>query len=276
VIELVAYWEGRLTTKHLCETFGIGRQQASKDINDYLRDHGPKNLFYDGSAKGYRPTPKFNPRFISRSVNEYLQWLTSTEQSIKPEAPVALSAHGNLAHAIEVIHPARNTIGPELLAPIVEAIRASSVIETRYVSLANPKPETRRLGPHTLVFAGNRWHLRAYCCRNHDFRDFVLTRFRSAIALDLPAPKHRQHDDFWQEEVTIKLIPDTRLVPAQRKIIAHDYGMTRNMLAVRTRAALVSYVLKSFGLDPAKIEARPEAQQLMIKNLAEVERWLFY
>ena len=32
-IETLALWEGRLTTRHLCDTFGIGRQQASKDIN---------------------------------------------------------------------------------------------------------------------------------------------------------------------------------------------------------------------------------------------------
>ncbi len=39
-IETTALWEGRLTTRHLCETFGIGRQQASKDINNYLREVG--------------------------------------------------------------------------------------------------------------------------------------------------------------------------------------------------------------------------------------------
>jgi len=32
-IEIIALWEGRLTTNHLCDSFGIGRQQASKDIN---------------------------------------------------------------------------------------------------------------------------------------------------------------------------------------------------------------------------------------------------
>ncbi|EIW90048.1 hypothetical protein AGRI_02640 [Alishewanella agri BL06] len=35
LIEIVALWEGRLTTNHLCNSFGIARQQASKDINAY-------------------------------------------------------------------------------------------------------------------------------------------------------------------------------------------------------------------------------------------------
>ena len=51
-IEIIALWEGRLTTRHLCETFGIGRQQASKDINTYLRKVGPDNLVYDKYLKG--------------------------------------------------------------------------------------------------------------------------------------------------------------------------------------------------------------------------------
>ena len=38
LIEIVAQWEGRLTTNHLVNSFGIGRQQASKDINAYLRE----------------------------------------------------------------------------------------------------------------------------------------------------------------------------------------------------------------------------------------------
>lgn len=33
LIEIVAQWEGRLTTNHLMNSFGIGRQQASKDIS---------------------------------------------------------------------------------------------------------------------------------------------------------------------------------------------------------------------------------------------------
>ena len=36
LIETVAWWEGRLTTGHLIQSFGISRQQASKDINTYI------------------------------------------------------------------------------------------------------------------------------------------------------------------------------------------------------------------------------------------------
>ena len=40
LIEVMALWEGRLTTNHLMRAFGIGRQQASKDINPIWRITG--------------------------------------------------------------------------------------------------------------------------------------------------------------------------------------------------------------------------------------------
>ena len=52
LIEIVAYWEGRLTTNHLVNSFGIGRQQASRDINSYLKDIAPNNLIYNKHLKG--------------------------------------------------------------------------------------------------------------------------------------------------------------------------------------------------------------------------------
>jgi hypothetical protein len=39
LIETVARWEGRLTTVHLIQHFGISRQHASKDINTYISEH---------------------------------------------------------------------------------------------------------------------------------------------------------------------------------------------------------------------------------------------
>ena len=64
LIETVAWWEGRLTTNHLMQSFGISRQQASKDINSYINEHAPQNLEYDKHLKGYVPSKQFAPLFI--------------------------------------------------------------------------------------------------------------------------------------------------------------------------------------------------------------------
>ena len=50
-IELIALWEGRLTTRQLCDTFSIGRQQANKDLSSYRRGLTCGDLVYDAVAK---------------------------------------------------------------------------------------------------------------------------------------------------------------------------------------------------------------------------------
>ena len=77
-IETIALWEGRLTTRHLCDTFGIGRQQASKDINNYNREVGPHNLEYDKYLKGYKPTDQFTPVVTQGLADEYLHLMART------------------------------------------------------------------------------------------------------------------------------------------------------------------------------------------------------
>lgn len=80
LIETVAWWEGRLTTGHLMQSFGISRQQASKDINTYIAEHAPKNLTYDKHLKGYVPSLKFSPKFIDNSASAYLHLLSQSKE----------------------------------------------------------------------------------------------------------------------------------------------------------------------------------------------------
>ncbi|MBM7454229.1 hypothetical protein HNR62_000053 [Oceanisphaera litoralis] len=58
LIELLGYWEGRITSLNLPSFFQLGHQQASKDINQYLRLY-PDKLPYFASAKGYLPTAQY-------------------------------------------------------------------------------------------------------------------------------------------------------------------------------------------------------------------------
>ena len=81
LIEIVALWEGRLITNHLCNSFDIARQQASKDINAYLCEVAPENLLYDSKLKGYKPSATFAPKVTSGLVDEYLHALASTKDS---------------------------------------------------------------------------------------------------------------------------------------------------------------------------------------------------
>ncbi len=273
IIEIIALWEGRLTTNHLCNYFGIGRQQASKDINIYIKDIAPTNLLYDNSLKGYKPTLSFKPKFTTGAIDEYLTLLSSQGGNL---LPTDMMNNQSFSQCIELIQTPTRAIKPAILSGLIQSIKNKRRIELGYVSLSNPKIEDRIIEPHSLVNTGQRWHVRAYCEKNRDFRDFVLSRFRGDIEIYDEAFVDASEDKHWHTAARIKIIPDTRLTKAQRKVIAEDYGMKRNALVINTRAALVNYLLKFLQLDPNKIEVIPEAQQLMIGNLSELKKWLFH
>ena len=270
LIETVAWWEGRLTTGHLIQSFGISRQQASKDINTYINEHAPKNLAYDKQLKGYVPTKQFKPKFIDDSASAYLHLLNQTHSRAPHVEGLALA----YAHTMVLEVPDR-TIRAEVLRPLLKACRDSEVIEVEYVSLANPTPERRLIAPHTLVYTGMRWHVRAYCEKNRGYRDFVLSRLRGRPEFERKTENLINADEDWNTEVPVIIEPDSRLKPEQKAIIEADFGMEDGLLIIPTRRALVKYVLQRFQIDPKKLDPKAAAQQIVVKNLEELKPWLY-
>lgn len=270
LIEIVVLWEGRLTTNHLCHSFGIARQQASKDINAYLRDVAPGNLIYDGKLKGYKPAPDFSPKLTSGLADEYLHALAS----IKDFAHTFSQLDLGFAHT-EMLTPPLRQVNPDILRALVQAARDGRKIDMGYVSLTSPDEESRIIAPHTLVCTPLRWHVRAYCEKNREYRDFVLSRFRGINGIEGDADMTKEQDERWNTKIDIVLVPDSRLTDYQKAIIAEDYNMAGGKRVISVRSALVPYAVQALNLDLTKIEARPEAQQIMVANLEEVKRHAF-
>lgn len=271
LIEIIALWEGRLTTNNLCNSFGIGRQQASKDINEYSREIGPGNLVYDRQLKGYKPTPEFAPQVTEGIADEYLHLLNRNKDINTRFTALDLGSARS-----EVLHVPIRDVRPEIVRPVVQAAQQRKRIEVDYISLSSAAKETRVIAPHTLVYSGYRWHVRAYCEKRSAYTDFVLSRFRGTPdIIDLESPNPSDADTVWNTRVDIILQPDSRLSPAQQNIIANDYGMTRKRLKINTRAALVPYALRQLQIDTNVVQQKPEAQQIVVANLEDLREWLF-
>ena len=269
LIEVIALWEGRLTTNHLQRAFGIGRQQASKDINQYLAEFAPDNLEYDRSLKGYKPAAAFKPVFTRGQADEYLQMMHARE-----DLSCAFEALDVRELNTEVLLPPSRDLRPAVLRPILQACREGLRVEIEYTSLNNPEPEYRVIQPHTVVHNGMRWHVRAWCEKNSDYRDFVLSRIMDKPEITLPGEKGADQDKAWQKSLTLKVVPDPRLSDAQQKVIARDYGMTRGALSIPCRAAMANYIVQLLRLDDHDHRG-PEAQQVVLGNIKEVEKWLW-
>jgi len=269
-IETLALWEGRLTTRHLCDTFGIGRQQASKDINNYMRDVGPGNLEYDKFLKGYKPTPVFVPQVTQGLADEYLHLMARNNELMNVFESLSL----NVANVEVLSHPVRD-VKPDVLRPIMQAARLQRRLEVDYVSLNHPDREGRIIVPHTLVYSGLRWHVRAWCEKNTDYRDFVLSRFRGTPEIMDESPHGADGDTEWNTMVTIRVVPDPRLTREQREVIEVDYGMRDGALEIPTRARLVPYVLQLLHIEAGEKSAQAAAVQLVVQNRSELAPWLF-
>ncbi|MGO1499696.1 MAG: helix-turn-helix transcriptional regulator [Marinobacter sp.] len=262
LIETIALWEGRLTTNHICHSFGIGRQQASKDINTYLRELAPGNLVYDRHLKGYVPSASYKPAVTRGHVSEYQDLLARQQNLSSTFETLEVGLPDNT-----VVYGPNRVIAPETMRSVVAATRHGRQLRASYSSLSRPEAVEGILEPHTLVCTGNNWHLRAWCDSNREFRDFALSRFHSApTALRQKAKHTGQQDDDWNRNVTMMISPDGRLTEAQQKIIALDYGMENGRLIVDARAALAPYVLSQLGITLDNQHPDPLIQQLELVN----------
>lgn len=262
LIELLAYWEGRVQPAQLASIKAISRQQASKKLKDFLSEN-PEALHYHSREKTYRPTNKFFPRHINREVGQYLSWVTGQ------------SAHHDAIPANICLEPPRRPITPELMRPLMQALREGRRVEVTYVSISNPNDEGRIIVPHHLVNTGQRWHLRAWCEKSKSFRDFVLARFQGTAELLDKSPISASDDEAWHTQVRILIAPDPRLSESQRKVLEHEYDMHDGQLEIHTRGCLVSYKLQLLNINPRIYEADAKAQQLIIVNKDDIKPWLF-
>jgi len=269
LIEIIALWEGRLTTKALIQAFGIGRQQASKDINFYNAEIAAGNLVYDTRLKGYRPADEFRCTVTQGNINEYLHLLAS-RQDLQSKIEYMDINQANITS----IQPPLRQVKPAFVRAIIEAARENKRVEIQYTSLTKPEPRDRMIAPHTLVFNGYRWHVRAYCEETSMFKDFLLSRMTDIAEITLDATQGEADDLDWNTFVEIVIHPDSRLNLAQRKVIENDFAMRQGALVIKTRAALVTYYLQLLRIDKAESHANPGAQQIILANRDQLSQWI--
>ncbi|MGL4204777.1 MAG: WYL domain-containing protein [Aeromonadaceae bacterium] len=266
LLEIVLQWEGRLTTNHLCNAFNIGRQQASKDINRYIGEFSPTGLEYDRRLKGYRPTADFKPSFSQGSVNEYLHLLHQDKAQTSTLSLMDL----RYGHTEVLDVPSRH-VDPAIVRGLVQAARNQLRVDVDYASLSSEVVSGRNIVPHTLIYDGIRWHVRAYCEKRGEYLDFVMSRFRGVPDLLDASPHGREQDVEWSTQVELVIIPNPCLPPGQQAIIAQDYAMQDGQLRFSQRLPLVHYALDRMQVCyNDQHQQHPDNYPLLLKNRDEL------
>ncbi len=256
-------WDRTVNRGELVEYFRISTQQASADLSMYSK-LAPQNLEYDKNLKTYRATANFKPAVARDDAQVFLDQLAAL--STGALMPSASFLRWRPPHDI-VRFPAR-PIATETLLRILWAIRDGEELRVLYQSMRRPAPTSRWIAPHALAYDGLRWHVRAWCHENADFRDFVISRIQSAQA-SRKTTIAADADAWWHTFIDVVVKPRAELTAAQRSAIQVDFGMTAGRLTLSCRKALAFYLLRQLQLDRPAAQP-PAAQPLELINRDEL------
>lgn len=258
-IEFRLFWEGRLNRSDLIEFFGISRPQASLDVARYI-EIAPENITYDRTQKTYLANRNFKPVLAPADSSAYLDLLLSSNRS--------LTNFLGCSPPVEVVKYPNRRVETSVLRQILLAIRERLMLRVEYQSMNRPNPTARDISPHAIAFDGFRWHARAYCHEHESFRDFVFARILK-VHKSSRSSIDSQKDAAWHHVLNLVLAPHPDLTPAQKRAVALDYGMKKDRTVLRTRRALVFYVLRELGLDDTGSAAK--TQHIVLLNRSEIE-----
>jgi predicted DNA-binding transcriptional regulator YafY len=269
LLEATVFWTGELVTNFLTDTFAISRVQATKDIGRYVSLR-PDNLLYDRSLKRYLITEQFQPLLITGHPQECMQVLQASQAT----APSVLTLMSNMP-AVEVLTTPTRHLDINILRPVLQAARFGLVLEIGYQSMTTSEPAVRKVQPHTLVFDGWRWHMRAFSYSHNEFRDFVLARIHKAMVVGKPE-KHNPVDLLWEKLLTVEIGPHPGLSDSQKLAIERDFGMVDGKATITVRAALLSYLLLSLRIGKDDYQREAMAQQTVLLNREELLLYMVF
>ena len=239
-LELRTFFTGELRRGDIKARFGVKPAAASRDLGSY-RDIARDNLDYNAPARCYRPSAFFKPIF-EFSIEHILTWLLQgfvDGLNLKPRQIAPCESTGqSVKHDLEV------------LEVITRYLVVNRAVRINYLSLSSGS-KRREIVPVALDNNGLRWHIRAFNREQGRLGHFLTTRIAKAqgIADEVQECELLPTDEQWARVVNLELIPYPS-IPLPKTVEA-DYGMPNKALRIKSRAALVGYVLRRWNIDSA-------------------------
>ena len=265
-IDFRLLWDRTVNRGDVVEFFRVSIQQASADLAAYAQ-LAPQNLRYDKAGKTYRATGDFKPILAQAAAQAFLDQLAAVSRG----TVLSSSSFLGWRPPYDLVRLPSRPISIGLLLRLLWAIRDGEDLRVLYQSMRRMEPSLRWVAPHALAYDGLRWHVRAWCYENNEFRDFVISRVQR-IDGSRKAQAGAGTDSWWHSTVDVVIRPRTDLTIAQRSAIAADYGMTRGQLRLTCRKALAFYLLRQLQLDrPPDNSSAAQPLELMNRDeLSEV------
>jgi len=273
LLENILLWEGRLNRTRVQELFGLRAVRASEWIREF-RDLHPDWLVWNSKTRSYHASPavyqiKGNPDHqkleYSVSLAKYLTLIGI------PHAAPGLKQDRMVWSA----YPDLSAPHPGVFAVLSDAMRTHHAVQITYRSMREPMPHQRVISPHNMIRAGRRWHTRAFCSINQDFRDYALGRITDAKLLEMPSERLEKDDNAWAAKVSVRIVAHPDLTREQEDVIRFEYFNNTSARVESCRGALVGYFIQDLRAATDIKNQRPPEYQLAVANIEEVKKWLF-
>ncbi len=258
-IERSLWWRGQVKRKDLRETFGISLAQASADLQRYF-EINPLAARYDLKAKHYRGEPHMDCQLHAPRLEEAIAlYLKGTGGGPTGSPPVPARENPRVAM---VALPQREA-SPLVQRAVFFAVLHQLRLRVHYASMSGRREAGWRwIAPHAFGCDGYRWHARAWCEENGEYRDFVLSRIdKTEWPVSSAAPPIPDTD--WDTWETVTLIPHPDLDEDRRRGIEKDFQMKNGRLELATRRAMRDYLFAHLRLPAWDGAERPPFLQLL-------------
>lgn len=254
----VLVWEGRVSRARLMELFGLSATRASEWLNE-LKVQRPHWVQWDSRRKA----------------------LTATDAAYRElehgrSSAIGLTMPDNLLGGAALIMPWEfSQLSPRTFSRLRMAIRDGVQVSFDYMSMSRPLKHRRTVEPHSIVRAGRRWHVRAYCLERGDYRDFVLGRMSDVSLSDEPCSHAIGSDSRWNSTVKVRIVAHPSLNGAQQQVVRQEYFSGTSARVTTCRGPLVPYLIQELQVAIDIERQLPPDYQLALDNREECKEWLF-
>ncbi|MDD5299428.1 MAG: WYL domain-containing protein [Gallionella sp.] len=256
IMEGVLDWEGEIGNARVRKLFDLQPVQASRLLAEFRAQLGDQ-LIEDGRAKVLRLANPEQP-CSKMLLDEYVR----QTQIVDDPNTCIVDARVDLT---------------DVRAPIFATLRKSALDQTgvliSYASMTNPAFSERIVFPHSIVHVGRRWHIRAWCAKRNEFRDFTLGRIKSAEPLTESTPHPIADDEAWNRIVQLRLIAHRHLSAEQQLVVRNEYFQGTMARRLSVRACLAQYIIQDLraAINPGR-EVPPD-YQMEVSNAADIKLW---
>lgn len=270
-LKTLLLWEGALSRSRVMEVLGVKETRASIAIGEFCQRHegwAERNTITrttDATPRAWREAMKgLNAHERAASFAEYLA-LTSMPHASNVERDDGI---------IWSAFPELSVPDAADFAAVHRAIARGYALDITYRSLNKPEPHARTIRPHSIVRAGRRWHVRAYCEQAEGFRDFTFGRMSDIRPSATTLAACVTDDEAWNTRAKVRVVAHPGLSEAQQRMIRDEYFAGRASLVTNCRACLVPYYVRELdaAIDTAKQPA--PGYLLAIENVNEIAKWL--